>query len=70
MTIREIEHFKTVIPHKVNDILNREKIGAGSVMEIKIEIDWNLYHEPIITTTTKSVNTEELTLEAIKECDT
>lgn len=67
MTVREVEHFKVVIPKKVEEILNSKEIGASDVSEIKIEIDWNLYNEPVITTTTKSIHTDVLENIGVKE---
>ena len=62
MTRKDVEYFKTIIPQKVDEILSKE-IGENSLTtEIKIEIAWNLYNEPIITTTTKSSYTDVLML--------
>lgn len=56
MTINDVERFKTIIPQKVAEILN--EVGTSEIVDLKIEIRWNLYNEPVIATTTKTVHTE------------
>lgn len=58
MTIRDVERFKSVIPKKIDEILSQ--IGKSDIVEINVEVRWNVYHNPTITTTTKSVHTEEI----------
>lgn len=65
MTINDVERFKRIIPQKVAEILN--EAGASDIADIKIEVDWNLYNEPVITTTTKLVHTEVIEYENFKE---
>lgn len=65
MTINDVERFKRIIPQKVAEILN--EAGASDIADIKIEVDWNLYNEPVITTTTKLVHTEVIEYENVKE---
>lgn len=65
MTINDVERFKRIIPQKVSEILN--EAGASEIVDIKIEIRWNLYNEPVIATTTKSVHTEVIECEEVKE---
>lgn len=65
MTINDVERFKKIIPQKVAEILN--EVGTSDIADIKIEVDWNLYNEPVITTTTKSVHTEVIEYEKVKE---
>lgn len=64
MTIKDVKQFKDLIPKKVEEILNREKIAESDsdVVEIKIEVNWNVYNEPIITTTEKAIHTEVIEL--------
>jgi hypothetical protein len=62
MTRKDVEYFKTIIPQKIDAVLKSE-IGEESLTtEIKIQIDWNLYNEPVITTTTKNSYTDVLYL--------
>ena len=65
MTINDIERFKRIIPQKVAEILN--EVGTSEIVDIKIEIRWNLYNEPVIATTTKTVRTEVIECEEAKE---
>lgn len=68
MTINDVERFKKIIPQKVAEILNGNEVGTTSeIVEIKIEIRWNLYNEPVIATTTKSIHTEVIESEEVKE---
>lgn len=65
MTIDDIERFKRIIPKKVEEILN--EVGTNETTEVKIEIRWNLYNEPVIATTTKLVHTEVIEYGEVKE---
>ena len=62
MTNKDVKQFKDLIPKKVEEILDREKIGESDVTEIKIDIKWNIYGEPIITTTETLVHTDFIEL--------
>ena len=64
MTIKDVKQFKDLIPKKVEEILNREEIAESDsdVVEIKIEVSWNIYNEPVITTTEKTVHVDVLEL--------
>ena len=67
MTINDVERFKKIIPQKVAEILN--EAGTSEIVDIKIEIRWNLYNEPVIATTTKTVHTEVIEQGEIKGGD-
>ena len=54
MTNKDIKQFKELILKKIEEILNREKMGKD-VVEIKIDVSWNVYKEPIITTTSTAM---------------
>lgn len=62
MTNKDVEQFKNLIPKKIEEILDREKIGESDIVEIKIDVSWNIYNEPIITTTEKAIHTEVIEL--------
>ena len=62
MNKQDVKQFKDLIPKKVEEILNREKIGESDIVEIKIDVSWNIYNEPIITTTEKAIHTEVIEL--------
>lgn len=68
MTIKDVKQFKDLIPKKVEEILNREEIAESDsdVVEIKIEVSWNIYNEPVITTTEKTVHVDVLELPKAK----
>lgn len=68
MTIKDVKQFKDLIPKKVEEILDREEIGESDndVVEIKIEVSWNVYNEPVITTTEKTVHVDVLELPKAK----
>ena len=68
MTIKDVKQFKDLIPKKVEEILNREKIAESDsdVVEIKIEVSWNVYNEPVITTTEKTVHIDVLELSKVE----
>ena len=62
MTKKDVKQFENLIPKKIAEILDREEIGESDVVEIKIEVNWNVYNEPIITTTEKTVHTDVIEL--------
>ena len=64
MTIKDVKQFKDLIPKKVEEILNCAEIAESDsdVVEIKIEVSWNIYNEPVITTTEKTVHVDVLEL--------
>lgn len=54
MTNKDVKQIKNSILQKIEEILNREKMGKD-VVEIKIDVSWNVYKEPIITTTSTAM---------------
>lgn len=63
MTNKDISPFKKLILKKIEEILNQEKIGKD-IIEIKIDISWNVYKEPIITTTSTAMHIDVIEAES------
>ena len=68
MTNKDIKQFKELILKKVEEILYRDEVGKD-VVEIKIDVDWNLYQEPVITTTSTAMYIDVIDLTKEEESE-